>query len=222
MVSLPNSASAKDRATAKRIVTSLRRDEEGGVVISDAWKLSLLPSPGATSGREQAFTDAIRHHDLLLAKSVLAQVLNLGEGPKGSFALGVTMSDLLTMAQEAQADYIADCISDYALRQFTAINFPQARPPRLQHGDIRKKDSRAVSIILSALVNAGLLKVDASILSFVRKFFGLPDAEATRVALSDDSPLSLPPSYALPLAPSADDREESAAALPEVDYADVR
>lgn len=180
VINLPPRAGTAEKSVAQTVVSRLRRDEDAGIVLPDGWLLKLLESPGRQD-MSAGFLPAIQHHDTMIAKATLAQFLNLGESNRGAYALAVPFSDLMTMAEEAQADYVADTITNYALRQLVDINWPGRPAPKLRHGDIRKKDTRQVSLILSALTSAGLLDPDPAVMDWIRNFFGLPNRAAVPV-----------------------------------------
>lgn len=174
VMKLPKGANKTDKAVAQSIVTNLRKDESGGVTIPDTWDLQLLQSPGRDD-LAQSFLAAIQHHDMAMAKAVLAQFLNLGEQGRGAYALAIPLNDLLTMAITAQADYVAEVITRYGFQQLVDVNWPGRTAPKLAHGDIRKKDLRQLSLILTALTSSGLLEPDPAVLRWVRQFYGLPE-----------------------------------------------
>lgn len=177
VMKLPPGSGAKDRAKAEEIVKSLRRDENAGAVMKQNWDLELLGVKAAGGNREASILEAIRHHDLKIAQSALAQMINLGEGSRGAYALAVPMSDLMTLAMAAQADYVADAITRYAIHQLVGLNWPGRKSPELKHGDIRKKDLRQTSLVLNALTTAGLLDASPEVLDYIRHYFGLPERE---------------------------------------------
>lgn len=181
VLKLPPGSGAKDRAKAEEIVKSLRRDENAGAVMKNNWDLELLSVKASGGGKEASIAGAILHHDLKIVQAALAQMINLGEGSRGAYALAVPMADLMTLAQGAQADSVADAITRYAITQLVRINWPGRRAPQLAHGDIRKKDLRQVSLILNALTTAGLLDASPEVLDYIRHYFGLPERESVTV-----------------------------------------
>ena len=79
------------RNTAIRLVTSIRRDRNDGVVLSNGWDLKLL----STGGTRQFDTNAIiNRYDQRIAITLLADIIMLGADKVGSFALAKVKQSL--------------------------------------------------------------------------------------------------------------------------------
>lgn len=110
------------RNTAIRLVTSIRRDRNDGVVLSNGWDLKLL----STGGTRQFDTNAIiNRYDQRIAITLLADIIMLGADKVGSFALAKVKQSLLATALDAQLSNICDVLNRYAIPRLIALNtFP--------------------------------------------------------------------------------------------------
>lgn len=134
-------------ATAKALVSSIRRDEQEGIVLPggtilangvvNGWKLELL----STGGRRQFDTNAIiSRYDNRIATSMLADLVTMGQDKVGSYALAVTKKDLFAVTQGSYLDIISsqfngDCID--TLWRLNGFTWPK---PTLEHGAVETTD----------------------------------------------------------------------------------
>ena len=113
---------AEARNTAVKLVTSIRRDRNDGVVMSHGWDLKLL----STGGTRQFDTNAIiNRYDQRIAITLLADIIMLGADKVGSFALAKVKQSLLATALDAQLRNIRDILNRYAIPRLLELNtFP--------------------------------------------------------------------------------------------------
>jgi len=186
---LPRNASADDKATAKDIVTTLRRDEKAGVVIPETWSLYLLGGPtptrrGSTRGITRggaalsSYQATIQHHDLMIAKSILAQFINLPGAAYGSYALSADQSTLLLQLLNYEADEVCSYINRYCIEQLCKLNWPHLkRFPKLTHSPISSRNLRVLAQAWSLLTKSGLLSPSPETERFIRETIGFPELE---------------------------------------------
>jgi hypothetical protein len=75
----------------------------------------------------------INHHNAEMAKSVLAQFIELGQNGKGgAYALSSDQSDLFILALEAYMQEIAYTINNYLIPEFIDWNFGTGKYPQFQ------------------------------------------------------------------------------------------
>ena len=110
------------RNTAVRLVTSIRRDRNDGVVLNSGWELKLL----STGGTRQFDTNAIiNRYDQRIAITLLADIIMLGADKVGSFALAKVKQSLLATALDAQLTSICGVLNRYAIPRLLSLNtFP--------------------------------------------------------------------------------------------------
>lgn len=130
-------------AKMHQIVTNLRADESAGVVMPrdpdrpDAFKLELLSHSGRQSMSDMV-SGPVNRYAQQIAMSVLADVILLGHGQVGSFALSTTKTDLFGYALTAFVDSIQQVLNQYAVPRLFKLNtFPETEQlPRFTHGNV--------------------------------------------------------------------------------------
>lgn len=113
----PKAVEAKNRAL--RLVTSVRRDRNDGVVMSHGWELKLL----STGGSRQFDTNAIiNRYDQRIAITLLADIIMLGADKVGSFALAKVKQSLLATALDAQLEGVCETLNSKAIPRLVDLN----------------------------------------------------------------------------------------------------
>lgn len=127
------------RNTAEKLVTTIRRDQNEGVVLPFGWDLKLL----STGSRRQFDTNAIiNRYDQRISITILADIVMLGAEKVGSFALSEVKKGLFAVALGTFLDSICDVFNRYAIPRLFAFNaFPGLKKlPELEHGEIETPD----------------------------------------------------------------------------------
>jgi phage gp29-like protein len=173
---VPAGTSEQDKQTFLQMLEAMRGHERAAMVLPEDYSVELI---GAEAGQRanQAFVEAIQHHDTMIVKAVLAQFLNLGTGDVGSWALSRDHSQLFLMGLNAVAQWFADHINRYAIPQLCRLNFGEDFTdfPELTFADLRLVLQREVlAEAISKLVQTGILTPDRSLQEWVRDVFDLP------------------------------------------------
>jgi phage gp29-like protein len=173
---VPAGTSEQDKQTFLQMLEAMRGHERAAMVLPEDYSVELI---GAEAGQRanQAFVEAIQHHDTMIVKAVLAQFLNLGTGDVGSWALSRDHSQLFLMGLNAVAQWFADHINRYAIPQLCRLNFGEDFTdfPALTFTDLRLVLQREVlAEAISKLVQTGILTPDRSLQEWVRDVFDLP------------------------------------------------
>ena len=71
---------------------------------------------------------------------MLAMFINLGTTETGSRALGASFVDVFLQAEQAYADYIAEVITRYLIREWVGYNWGDVDMPKLVAGQIQPLD----------------------------------------------------------------------------------
>lgn len=148
----------KLRGDAEALVASIRRDSEEGVLLPHGWDLKLLTS-GST--RQIDIGNTIERYDTRIAITLLSDIILLGSGKTGSFALADTKKSLLASALQSQLSNIADVLNAKAVPALFRMNtfagiteLPKIVPTRIQEPTLSE-----VALILRAMG----LKIDNDI-----------------------------------------------------------
>lgn len=169
-------------ASIKEIVTSIKRNENEGIIFpqmyDDSGKplfdLKLMSSGGA----RQFDTDkVITRLDQRIAMSVLSDFILLGQDRVGSFALGSTKMDLWSMSVDSIAKTIADTVNQHAIPRLLRLNGMDAnRCPSLQYSEVAHVDLTEIADFVSKMTTAGVIAPDPSLEDHLRDIAGLPPA----------------------------------------------
>lgn len=173
----PNDANAAAlKAAAEKIVKSVRRDEQEGVLKPHGWELELL----STGGRRQFETsEIINRYDQRIAMSILADFILIGHERVGSFALTSSKTHLFAVALGSFLDSIAEVVNRHAIPRLLALNGLRVeRPPVLVHGDVETPDLAEVAAYVQSLALSGAaLFPDPALERHLRQLANFPQAE---------------------------------------------
>lgn len=148
-------------AAIKKIVTQIRNDEQAGLVFPLAYNdagnkkydLTLMSTGGK---RNFDLVAAMQYLDSKIAQTVLADLILLGHGETGSYALSQSKMDLFSQALDAWLDSIASVFNRYALPRLFAINgMPVESMPTLTHGRVAKIPLEQLTAFVQGLAGSG-------------------------------------------------------------------
>ena len=152
----------------QNMVTQIKRNESEGVVIpymtdengSKVLTLELLSSGGSRSFDTGAIID---RYNKMIATSMLADFVLLGQGTVGSFALGSQKLESWQMIVESMAKSICEVFNKHAIDKLLAMNGMECEyPPRLVFGSVAKADLAALAPYIRTLADSGILTMDDS------------------------------------------------------------
>ena len=169
VIKLPDPYTDDQLTMAKEITKNWRGAEQSHVVLVGDMTVELMQAKGSDALDIQP---AIRHHNEEMAKSVLAQFINLGTTDTGSRALGESMIGFFYDAVGGHAKAFAAQLNREVLWPTMDLNFPGKPRPMLRFEDLG-------SVSLGQLAD-GLQKLQAFIQpdmdaeNYVRRRYGLP------------------------------------------------
>jgi hypothetical protein len=160
----------------------------------------------------------IEHHDVQIARTALAQFINLGQTTTGARSLSEDHSKIFMVAEQTLARAIADNLNRYAIPQLCLYNWPGMKVfPKLLHEHPRTVlDLDNIGFTLAELVSGQLLTPDAEVEDRVRELYGLPPLPEP--AARDQSAEKKPPPAASAAA-DEDAAQKAVAARPLPDHA---
>lgn len=137
---------------AKNVVSSIRRDEQEGVVLPFGWVLTLQASAGQ---RQFNTSEIISRYETRMATSVLADLVMMGQDKVGSYALSVTKKDLFSASLGAYLDIISSIFNTQAIPPLWELNGFKDEMPRLCHSTVETIDLDTIGNFINRIGRAG-------------------------------------------------------------------
>ncbi len=163
------------------LVTNIRRNQSEGVVLphiadesgNKILTLELLSSGGSRNFDTGAIID---RYNKMIATSMLADFVLLGQGNVGSFALGSQKLESWQMIIESLARSIAEVFNKHAIEKLLRLNGIKCQyPPKLVFGSVARADLSTLAPYLSALADSGILTMeDADLETWARQQADIP------------------------------------------------
>lgn len=166
---------AGQRAIAERIVRSVKRDENEGILLPYGWELKLLTSGGS---RQMDINQTIERYDNKIASTMLTDFVTLGHEGVGSYALSSDKTALFATALGAFLDIICEVINAQGIPSLVELNGEEfsgiSGYPKLVHGDIESRNLQELGNFLKATVGVGLITADEDLEDYLRREAGFP------------------------------------------------
>ena len=186
------------RGYLEEAVTAFRLDEQMGAVIPSGFKFELLTP-------ELKITDIenyIRLCSWRILGSILAQFLELGQAPRGSYGKSESDKEFFLLAEEAILQHvIAETINQQEVPRLFGMNagsFSLEKLPELVPSDLQVPTLADLAEPLSKLVAASVLRAGPALEGHVREIGDLPEEEEEAGE----------PTEAMPAAPPQESGEE--------------
>lgn len=157
-------------AWAKKLVASVRRDEQDGIILPFGWEFELLGSPGQ---RQFDTTTVINRYNKEIAVTVLAQFIMLGMERTGSYALAKEQTDMFYLCLEGWADAIGSTFNRHAVPTLFGLNgvSKEMRPlPYIVHTNIHKYSLKDLASYVSSLAKNNCLVVDEDLKAYLKRY----------------------------------------------------
>jgi hypothetical protein len=140
-------------AAMQKIVRSVRRDEQEGMVMPWWAKFSLVSSG---SRRAHDTNSIISRYDQRIAMSMMADFIMLGHEAVGSKALAATKISLFTSALSSFMDTASAVVDRRAIPTLLKFNgIPMELAPTLEHGDVESINIQELGEFISKLAGTG-------------------------------------------------------------------
>lgn len=137
----------------QRIVRSVRRDEQEGIVMPWWAEFSLV-----STGSRRSFdtNEIIGRYDQRIAMSMMADFIMLGHEAVGSKALAATKISLFTSALSSFLDTGAAVVDRRAVPVLMRFNgWPMELSPTLEHGDVESVNLQDLGEFISKIAGTG-------------------------------------------------------------------
>lgn len=162
------------------IVTNIRNDAQGGLVISserdDSGNYYQDVTLMATGGAKAIPTDPIiKRYANEVVTVFLANVMRTGQDSTGSYALAETQGGLFQQAIGAHLDTIAQTINEQAVVPLCRLNgIPEELIPTLEHGNIESANLEEMGRYITVLASTGAIVMTPELRFFLATIAGLP------------------------------------------------
>jgi len=196
------------KTSALKLVSSIRRDRNEGVVLPADWKLELLSSG---SSRQFDTSDIINRWDQRIAITMLADIVMLGADKVGSFALAKVKQSMLAASLQSQLNGVAEVLNRYAIPRLIAMNTFQGLTgtPEFKVSSVVTPDLKELGDYIKALAGAKMpIFPDLDLENYLRRVANLPETseedENREAQLSRSATTPTPDPNADPTDPNAD------------------
>lgn len=156
---------------AKNVVSSIRRDEQEGVVLPFGWELTLQASAGA---RQFDTSAIITRYETRMATSVLADLVMMGQDKVGSYALSVTKKDLFSASLGAYLDIISSIFNTQCIPTLWMLNGFKGEMPKLCHSTVETIDLQTLGTFVNMIGRVGAPIDWETTLPFLNEQAGFP------------------------------------------------
>lgn len=172
----------------KEVIRNIQNNTQSGIILPSTtdpdtraklFSLTLLNGDG-----KKAFdtTKVKEFYQSQIYTGLSADVLILGQGSTGSFALGTLKNSLTGSCIEAMLENIVSEFNRDVIRQLYELNDMDAsRACRLDYQELQSSDLDSLSKMLQRAASTGLIEVDRQVLNAVRTAIGIDE-------LPDDMP----------------------------------
>lgn len=172
---LPPNFTDADKDEFLALLKRIRAGEDAGFVLPPGYDVSLLE--GFSHAGQDIIMSAIEHYDVQIARTALAQWVNLGMTQTGARAVADPMIEIFVAAEDTVGKWFVAHVNRYVIPPLCQYNWPGLNQyPQLAIGDIGSFLNRpAVADGLSKLAGSALITPDEDVEARVRELFDLPD-----------------------------------------------
>jgi hypothetical protein len=164
----------------KNVLRNIQMNSQSGLILPQAidpdsrqplFSIELL----STEGKKNFDTTKVKeYYKNLILTSLFADVLTLGQGATGSFALGQLKNSLSGSAAESMIKGITEVFNQDLIKQTYILNgWNPARACRLDFDNLETVDLEAFSKAIQRFASVSALEVDRSTLNRIRESVGI-------------------------------------------------
>lgn len=158
-------------ADAAAFASAARTGDQSGGSLPPGAHLELV---GLTGGVPDTLA-FVRYLDQQMSRIALAGMLDLGETPNGSRALGAEFVDLFLLTIQALAEEQAEAVTSQTVARLVAYNWGEDAPvPYVCVADVGSKREVTVEAI-DGLVRSGAVEPDPALDAWIRREWQLPE-----------------------------------------------
>lgn len=156
----------------EKILTSFVAHEKQYIIAPAGWKISNLK----IEFDAEAVQNIIKEENIGMAKSFLANFMELGLSGSGAYALGSDLSDIFLSGIEVYALAVTSPINAKLIPGLVKQNFgKQDKYPKLKIEGINDKGGKEFAEVVAMLGEKGLIQVSDKLKTALHQKFKLPD-----------------------------------------------
>lgn len=169
-----NPQAVETQAQALKLVSSIRRDRNEGILLPYGWDLKLLSSG---SSRQFDTSAIINRYDQRIAITMLADIVMLGADKVGSFALANVKQSMLGACLDALMSNVVDIFNNIAIPRLFALNtFNVTEYPKMKISTVVAPDTDKIANYISKLAGAKMpLFPDVDLENYLRTLVNFPE-----------------------------------------------
>lgn len=173
----------KDLQFGNEMAQGLRSGSASGGSIPFGSKLNIL----GVDGQLVSPREAIRYHESMIAKTVLAHFLNL-ESKGGSYALADVQSSFFVQSLQTTADWISTVANQHVVEDLVDVAYPgyEGNIPKIICDPIASKKELSATD-LATLKREGLIFGDSVLEEHLRRVYNMPAKQPLDEALDAKS-----------------------------------
>ena len=156
---------------AQKLLEEVHANEKGYILKNEGW---LFEVKGGEKGKGTDVLGSIKYYDEAIATALLAMFISLGSSKTGNRSLGETFFDAFLMSIQAFADYIAEVINRFCVRELVNLNWEVENYPTFK---VKRVQSLALQAI-GYLVQTGALKWSQVLENDLRKMLRMPERDS--------------------------------------------
>jgi len=158
---------SKEWEAAKETLEDIHANEKAYVIIPQGWEFKIH---GGEEGKGTDILPSIKYYTEGIGKAVLAMHLNLGTSETGSRALGQSFIEAFLMATQSWADYIAEVINRFCVKELVDWNWKVESYPKFLCKRIHGLDFQTIGY----LAQAGVITNTRDLENDLREVLRLP------------------------------------------------
>lgn len=187
----PGTEQAQAVEAFKRMVKSVRRDEQEGVVFPMAYDqdtkqpLYSFELMGGGGGRAFNTDGIIKRYEERILMTILADFILVGHQANGSYSLHTDKTGIFRTSLNSIAQSIADVLNRYAIPRLFAVNgWKPAALPQIKPSDVDSPDIAQLGQFMQAMAGTGITWFpDGDLENFVRDAARLPQLDKDQVEM---------------------------------------
>lgn len=176
----PKNAPQAQLDIAHAAARNLRANEEAYIDEPEGWTIEFMDMK---AGSLKDTEPSINHHNRQIPVNVLAGFMDLGASSgSGSRAVGDVQLKVFEYAVKFVADYIADTVNRYLVKDIVDLNFNVTEYPKLTAGEVDGQSLTELATALKNLIDAGVIiptDEDEAYLRGILRLPEKPEGEAT-------------------------------------------